>query len=64
MKSFEPNTVGVFAEHCANALAHIGRSLVGKGDGENLRGPNFLVGQEVSDATSEHGSLTRTGTGD
>ena len=46
-----------------DALAHLGRGLVGERDGEDLRRVDALV-DEVGDAVREHAGLAGAGTGD
>ena len=52
-----PHAARALRQKRAQALAHLGSRLVGKGDGENLPGAHAQIGNHVSDAERKHASL-------
>ena len=63
VKGLDPHARGLVADEVLDSLAHLGRCLIGEGDGKNLARPEFFVRQEVRDAASQHRGLARTGAG-
>ena len=45
-------------------LAHLGRGLVGEGDGQDLAGVDVAGGQQVGDPVGQHAGLARARAGD
>ena len=58
MESLDPHPLTGLANQSLNALTHLGCSLVGEGDCQNLRGPKLSVGKHVGDAVGQDLSLT------
>ena len=61
----DPHALRGLAPHeQLDALAHLGRRLVGERDGQNLAGPQLAITNEARDAPRQHRRLTRAGTRD
>ena len=58
-----PHPPRFVADEGCDALAHFGRSLVRKGDREDLAGPCLTVFEQQSDASREDGGLSRARSG-
>ena len=63
MEGAHPHAAGAVGQKGAQALAHLGGGLVGKGDGKDLPGAHAQVCDHVRDAEGEHAGLARTGAG-
>ena len=64
VEGHDPHGPGARADQARDALAHLGRGLVGEGDGEHLAGLHAAGGQQVGDAVGQHPGLARAGAGD
>ena len=51
-------------DELVDALGHLGRGLLGEGEGQDLLGPRALRGDEVRDAAGEHRGLAGAGARD
>ena len=58
-----PHAAGAAGDERCQTLAHLGRSLVGKRDGQDLPGLNVQVAQHVGDAEGQDAGLARAGAG-
>ena len=58
-----PHAAGAAGKQRVEALAHLGRRLVGERDGEHLPRTDALVGHHVRDAVREHARLARARAG-
>ena len=63
MERAYPHTAGAVGDERRQTLAHLGRSLVGKRDGQDLPGLNTQVAQHMGDAEGQDAGLARTSTG-
>ena len=59
----DPHALGDRTEQMLGALAHLSRSFVRKGNGENLARPCFGVANHTRDAVRQHSRLSRARTG-
>ena len=59
----DPHAARAARQQRPQALAHLGRGLVGERDGEDAPGTHALVGDHVGDAVREHARLARAGAG-
>ena len=59
-----PHGVGTRSDKSCHTLAHLGRSLVGERDGQDLTGGDTPFGQQIGDATRQHCRLARAGARD
>ena len=64
VEGHDPHRLGPRADQGGDALAHLGRRLVGEGDGQHLPGLHPTGGQQVGDPVGEHPGLARPGAGD
>ncbi len=60
----DPHSLGGTADELVDPLAHLGRRLVGEGDGEDLARPRLPALQQPGDAAGEHARLARSGARD
>ncbi len=63
MKGAEPHPFGGAADHRFEALAHLARCLVGKGDREQLGGKGAAGREDVGEPGGQHPGLAGAGAG-
>ena len=61
VEGHDPHRAGGAADEQLDALAHLGRGLVGEGDREDLAGARLARAHQVGDAVREHARLARSG---
>ena len=64
MEGAHPHAAGAAGNECCQTLAHLGRGLVGKRDGQDLPGLNAQVAKHMRDAEGQDAGLARTGAGE
>ena len=60
----DPHDPGAATHQLLDALLHLGRGLVGEGDGQDRAGVRLALGDRPGDATGEHPGLARARAGD
>ena len=60
----DPHDPGALADQLLHPLLHLGRRLVGEGDGEDRAGVGSALGDQPRDPSRQHAGLARTGAGD
>ena len=63
MEGAHPHAAGATGDERCQTLAHLGRGLVGKRDGQDLPGLNAQVAKHMCDAEGQDAGLARAGAG-
>ena len=63
MEGTHPHAAGAVGNKRCQTLAHLGRGLVGKRNGQDLPGLNAQVAEHMCDAEGQDAGLARAGTG-
>ena len=64
MEGAEPEPLGGLADDALEPKAHLGRRLVGEGDGDDLRRPGAATRKDVCESCRQHASLAGAGAGE
>ena len=64
MEGAHPHAAGTGGNECRQTLAHLGRGLVGKRDGQDLPRLNTQVAEHMRDAEGQDAGLARASTGE
>ena len=63
MEGRDPDAFGAEADHFVDTLPHLSRSLVGKGDGQNVPGADLAFLHQVGDPVGDDAGLAAAGSG-
>ena len=64
MEGAHPHAAGTTGDERCQTLAHLGRGLVGKRDGQDLPGLNAQIAKHMRDAEGQDAGLARAGAGE